>query len=510
MFNNLFTEFQNRFPKNLSAPFITTRNGNIVHYSNVEEMSSRFACLINDLGIKPGDRVVVYTEKSPAALLLYLGCLRAGAVYVPLNTAYTGDELGYFLADSTPKLVVCDPSTRNNFRVRVEAQGISHLLTLDSAGQGSLQDQAKTFAGENYEAHSCGYDGLAAILYSSGTTGQPKGTMISHGALAENANDLHKVWKLGIDDVLLHALPIFHTHGLFVATNTILMNGTRMILHDRFDADAIIEDLSKVTLFMGVPTYYQRLLSNQAFSEDVCRTIRLFISGSAPLLAETFAAFTKRSGHTIVERYGMTEAGIITSAGIDKPRCNGTVGLPLDGVTLRIANDMDIPRAIGETGEIQIKGKSLFSGYWNQPEKTAREHTHDGFFRTGDVGFIEPNGELTIVGRSKDMFISGGFNVFPKEIEQIINTIDGVDEATVIGLPHPDFGEAGLAIIVSNGEAIDEDAIHASLKKSLANYKLPKMIVQIDALPRNAMGKVQKNVLRKSYRSMWDSFLENQ
>jgi len=283
-----------------------------------------------------------------------------------------------------------------------------------------------------------------------------------------------------------------------------------MILHDRFDADAIIEDLSKVTLFMGVPTYYQRLLSNQAFSEDVCRTIRLFISGSAPLLAETFAAFTKRSGHTIVERYGMTEAGIITSAGIDKPRCNGTVGLPLDGVTLRIANDMDIPRAIGETGEIQIKGKSLFSGYWNQPEKTAREHTHDGFFRTGDVGFIEPNGELTIVGRSKDMFISGGFNVFPKEIEQIINTIDGVDEATVIGLPHPDFGEAGLAIIVSNGEAIDEDAIHASLKKSLANYKLPKMIVQIDALPRNAMGKVQKNVLRKSYRSMWDSFLENQ
>lgn len=508
---NLFSLFQSRIPDDRSRPFLTTRDSAVVSYADVEHETARFAHMIATLGVAPGDRIAVQVEKSPAALLFYLGCLRAGAVFLPLNTAYTGDELDYFLADAAPTLVVCDPAREYDMTPRARTHGVAHVLTLDSAGQGSLQDRANTLTDDQVRDHSphvCRSEDLAAILYSSGTTGQPKGAMLSHGALEANAAALHKVWQFGPEDILLHALPIFHTHGLFVATNTVLMNGTGMIFHDGFDADAVVEDLDKATVFMGVPTYYTRLLSHPGLNPSTCQTIRLFISGSAPLLDETFSAFTQRTGHQIVERYGMTEAGIITSTDPDKPRHAGTVGWPLDGVTLRVTDEADSPVADGETGGVQIKGESLFTGYWNKPDKTAEEFSDDGFFRTGDIGRIEPDGQLTLVGRAKDMFISGGFNVFPKEIEQIIDGLDGVEESAVIGLPHPDFGEAGLAVIVGANAKLDTDVVRASLKSSLANYKVPKMVVQTDALPRNAMGKVQKNVLRDVYRSEWHAFLD--
>ncbi|NKB43503.1 MAG: AMP-binding protein [Alphaproteobacteria bacterium] len=501
---NLYAAFRQRFPKNLEKPFIVTQDGTAISYSDIERQSSQFANLLISLGIRPGDRVAAQVEKSPAVLILYLGCLRVGATYLPLNTAYTGEELEYLVSDATPRLVVCDPACQEDAAERATRYGAGHCLTLDANGRGSLTDHAST-KDDTFETIESAPDDLAAILYSSGTTGKPKGAMLSHGALAANAMALHAAWRFGPDDVLLHALPIFHTHGLFVATNTVLMNGTAMIFHSRFDPSAVIKDLSSATVFMGVPTYYTRLLGETALSVDACQSVRLFISGSAPLLDETFQTFATRTGHTIVERYGMTEAGIITSASPEKPRKAGTVGWPLDGVTLRIASDSNTPVAAGQTGGVQIKGSSLFSGYWNNPGKTAEEITSDGFFRTGDIGYHEDDGQITLVGRAKDMYISGGFNVFPKEIEQIVDSIDGVAESAIIGLPHPDFGEAGMAIVVAEeGESIDSESIRATLKATVANYKVPKLVVLAGDLPRNAMGKVQKNILRDTYRSRWD------
>lgn len=508
---NLYTLFQDRFPDDLSQPFLSLQNGHVFTYGDVESTAVRFANLVTALGVKPGDRVAVQVEKSAAALLFYLGCLRAGAVYLPLNTAYTGEELDYFLGDAAPVLMVCDPSAHQDMNARAKKFGVSHVLTLDSDGQGSLTQGAGS---RNAAAPSApgsaprSQDDLAAILYSSGTTGRPKGAMLSHGALAANALALHKVWQFGPGDVLLHALPIFHTHGLFVATNTVLMNGTSMIFHNRFDAAAVISDLSRATVFMGVPTYYTRLLSHDGLNKEACQSIRLFVSGSAPLLDETFETFKTRTGHTIVERYGMTEAGIITSAQIDKPRRAGAVGWPLDGVGLRVVDETNAPVPDGATGDVQIKGSSLFTGYWNKPGKTAEEFNTDSFFSTGDIGQVDPDGQLALVGRAKDMFISGGFNVFPKEIEHAIDTMAGVEESAVVGLPHPDFGEAGLAIVVVEESSMDLDSIRTELKGVLANYKVPKLVVRADTLPRNAMGKVQKNVLREQYRSVWKESLD--
>lgn len=501
---NLYSVFTDHFPTDQSVPFLSLQNGTLITYDHVEKRSAQLANCLSRMGVKPGDRVAVQVEKSPTALLLYLACLRIGAVYLPLNTAYTGDELEYFLADAAPTLFVCDPSREDDTKNRAQQAGVPHVRTLDAAGQGSLPNGAVE-ADAVFSTVTSQPDDLAAILYSSGTTGQPKGVVLSHGALAANAKALHTAWAFEPDDVLLHALPIFHTHGLFVATNTVLMNGSGMIFHNRFEPEAVIEDLSNATVFMGVPTYYTRLLSHDSLTKDSCASLRLFISGSAPLQDETFSAFTKRTGHTIVERYGMTEAGIITSAQVDKPRRAGVVGWPLDGVDLRVADDGDAEIPHGETGGVQIKGTGLFSGYWNKPDKTAEDFTKDGYFRTGDLGVIEPDGQLVIVGRAKDMFISGGFNVYPKEIEQVIDALPGVTESAVIGLPHPDFGEAGLAVVV--GDTVKSDSVRAALKDSLANYKVPKLIVQAEALPRNAMGKVQKNVLRDTYKSAWENAL---
>lgn len=506
---NLYSVFRKRFPAQLDKPFIQHPGGTHVSYRDVELTSGKIANLLVALGVKPGDRVAAQVEKSAAALLLYLGCLRAGAVYLPLNTDYTGDELDYFLNDAAPRVFVCAPTTPEKLTRQAQENGVPTCLMLGAQEDGSLLTQARTQSA-NFKTVSRAPDDLAALLYSSGTTGKPKGVMLSHGALAANAMALHKAWRFGPDDVLLHALPIFHTHGLFVATNTVLMNGTSMVFHSHFDPKQVIEDLPKATVFMGVPTYYTRLLRDADFEADTCRSIRLFISGSAPLQDEIFKAFTARTGHTMVERYGMTEAGIITSADMDKPRAAGTVGFPLEGVDLRITDDQDHPVPGGETGGVQIKGTSLFSGYLNKPEKTTEDITADGYFRTGDIGRMDADGQLTLVGRAKDMFISGGFNVYPKEIEQTIDAMDSVEECAVVGLPHPDFGEAGLALIVAEpGRAPDTQALRSDLKDSLANYKVPKLILTVDSFPRNAMGKVQKNLLRKKYLSTWNDAILN-
>lgn len=504
---NLYAVFRQRFPSDLDTPFITNRDGTCVSYGDVEQQSAQIANLLQDTGLQPGDRLAAQVEKSATVLILYLACLRAGATYLPLNTAYTGDELDYFLRDAAPKLFVCDTASQAEAEDKATRYGISRCLTLGDNGEGSLTEHAVSLP-TTFETVSSAPNDMAAILYSSGTTGKPKGAILSHGALAANATALHTAWRFEPEDILLHALPIFHTHGLFVATNTVLMNGSGMIFHPRFDPSSVISDFPKATVFMGVPTYYTRLLGEKSLTKDTCQSVRLFVSGSAPLLNETFQAFTERTGHTIVERYGMTEAGIITSAKPDKPRRADTVGWPLDGVDMRVANDSDAPVDAGQTGGVQIKGSSLFSGYWNKPEKTAEEFTTDGFFKTGDIGCYELDGQLTLIGRAKDMYISGGFNVFPKEVEQIIDSMDGVGESAVIGYPHPDFGECGMAIVVAeNNISLDVTDIKTALKSKVANYKAPKVVVQAQSLPRNAMGKVQKNVLLEAYRDQWDRYL---
>jgi malonyl-CoA/methylmalonyl-CoA synthetase len=505
---NLFDIFRGHFPADTGKPFLDARGGQVFSYADLDAISARYAHLLINLNVRPGDRVVAQVEKSPEAVFLYLACLRAGAAFLPLNTAYRADELDYFLADAEPAVVIADPGAAA-LAALCAARHVPHRLTLGADGSGTLAERSahlpKTFT-TIVRANT----DLAAILYSSGTTGKPKGVMLSHRNLAANAEALHRIWRFAPDDVLLHALPIFHTHGLFVALNTVLMNGTGMIFHGKFNADDVIADLPRATVFMGVPTYYVRLAAHPALTPEPCRTIRLFLSGSAPLLDETFASFAARSGQQIVERYGMTEAGIITSADVDKPRRAGTVGWPLPGVTLRIADANNHALPDGETGEIQIQGPNLFGAYWRKPEKTTEDFTADKFFKTGDLARIEPDGMVNIVGRAKDMMISGGFNVYPKEIEAIIDAMPGVAESAVVGMPHPDFGEAGLAIVTMNAGAakLDVDAVRTALKDALANYKVPKMVVVADTLPRNAMGKVQKTLLRAEYRAQWDAYLK--
>ncbi len=505
---NLFEIFRTRFPKDGARPFITRPDGRVFSYDDLNTISGRIAALLAELKVAPGDRVAMQVEKSAEAVFLYLACLRAGAVFLPMNTGYRADELDYFIADAEPALVVADPASKALMDV-CAARKVPHLLTLDANGQGTLMNRAASLAPLEGSVERAQTD-LAAILYSSGTTGKPKGVMLSHGNLAANAKALHEVWKFGPDDVLLHTLPIFHVHGLFVALNTVLMNGTGMIFHSRFTPEETIRDLGKSTVFMGVPTYYVRLLANCGFKAEAAKTVRLFISGSAPLLDETFRAFEDRTGKQILERYGMTEACIITSAHIDRARTAGAVGWPLPGLTLRVADETNQPAPNGTTGEIQIKGPSVFRGYWRKPEKTAEDFTVDGFFKTGDLAQLDPDGMVNIVGRAKDMMISGGYNVYPKEIETVIDGLPGVAESAVVGMPHPDFGEAGLAVVTMNAGAAapSPEAVRAALKDSLASYKIPKMIVFAETLPRNTMGKVQKNLLRRDYRPAWDANLK--
>src|SRR5438270_1861895 len=500
---HLYDALTARFPKRDKA-FLTTPEGRTVSFRALEEGSARIASVLRDLNVQPGDRVAVQVEKSPEAVLLYLACLRSGAVFLPLNTAYTPAEIGYFLGDAEPKVFVCGPGRRSKLADAAKKARVAHVETLDENGGGSLTDKAKS-ASPKFTNASRGANDLAAILYTSGTTGRSKGAMLSQENLASNARTLVDYWRFGASDVLLHALPIYHTHGLFVAINTLLMAGGSLLFLPRFDADTVIRLLPQATSMMAVPTFYTRLLQHPHLNPALVKHIRLFTSGSAPLLAETHSEWRAKTNHSILERYGMTETNMNTSNPYEGERIPGAVGFPLPGVSLRIVDpDKGTPVPGGEVGMIEVAGPNVFKGYWRMPEKTAEEFTSDGYFKTGDLGRIDEKGYVYIVGRGKDLVITGGFNVYPKEVETEIDALPGVVESAVIGVPHPDFGEGVTAIVVrKSGSKIDERQISRALDGRLAKFKLPKRILFADTLPRNAMGKVQKNVLRSTYQDLY-------
>ena len=482
---------------------IATPEGDKLTYGDLFSLAGRLANLLVARGVKPGDRVAAHVEKSIPALMLSYAVMRAGAVYLPLNSAYTLAELDYFLKDAEPAVVVCDPRERDGVAEIAAAIG-ARVETLDSAGRGSLMDAAQPCP-VTFETVQRAGDDLAAILYTSGTTGRSKGAMLTHDNLVSNALTLRDYWHFTPDDVLIHALPIYHTHGLFVATNTVFFAGASMIFLPKFDADRIIALMPQATVLMGVPTFYTRLLLHKDLGPQSTRAMRLFVSGSAPLLAETHREWQARTGHAILERYGMTETNMITSNPYDGPRVAGTVGLPLPGVSVRVADPETGARlAQGEIGVIEVKGPNVFKGYWRMPEKTAAEFRPDGYFITGDLGRIDETGYVHILGRGKDLVISGGFNVYPKEVESEIDALEGVIESAVIGVPHTDFGEGVTAVVVAaQGAVLEEKVIIAALETRLARFKLPKRVLFIDELPRNTMGKVQKNILREIYRELY-------
>ncbi|GLS30619.1 malonyl-CoA/methylmalonyl-CoA synthetase [Mesorhizobium albiziae] len=481
------------------ARFVESPDGRCWSYSDMLGASARIAGALEKLSVRPGDRVAVQAEKSPEVLMLYIACLRAGAVYLPLNTAYTLAELDYFISDAEPRLVVVSPAARETVGELAGRYG-AHVETLDASGSGSLMDLASDQPPDFTDAE-CGPDDLAAILYTSGTTGRSKGAMLTHDNLLSNALALRDYWRFTSEDRLIHALPIFHTHGLFVASNVVLLSGASMIFLPKFDADEVLRLLPRASVLMGVPTFYVRLVQHRELTRETVGRMRLFISGSAPLLAETHEAFRRRTGHAILERYGMTETNMNTSNPYDGERIADTVGFPLPGVELRVTEpETGVPLRDGETGMIEVRGPNVFKGYWRMPEKTEAEFRSDGFFITGDLGKIDERGYVHIVGRGKDLIISGGYNVYPKEIETEIDRLDGVVESAVIGIPHPDFGEGVAAVVVrEKGSTLEERMILQGLRDRLARYKQPKAVVFVDELPRNAMGKVQKNVLRERY-----------
>ncbi len=500
MNSNLYAILYGHFPKNQDAPCLILPENSVVSYGMLHRESGRYANLIASLGVRPGDRVAVQVKKSPQALFLYLGCLRAGAIFLPMNDAYQRHELEYFLQDATPALFVCRPQLRDLADELAVSAGVGNILELDDDGGGSLAEAAAEQAETFTTVHRRNED-LAAILYTSGTTGSPKGAMLSHGNLTANAKVLHRYWGFRPGDVLLHMLPIFHAHGLFVAIHCALLNGSPMLFEPQYQAGRAIELLPQATVFMGVPTYYVRLLAEQGLTRASCAGMRLFISGSAPLLRETFDEFKERTGHTILERYGMTEGGMFTSNPYDGERRGGTVGFPLPGTEIRIVDDSGAPVKTGNAGNILVKGPQVFVGYWGLPEKTEEDFDADRFFSTGDMGRFDDDGYIAIIGRSKDLVISGGLNVYPKEVEEMIDEMSGVVESAVIGLPDTDLGEMVSAVVVRQknraGEALDETGIIASLKGNLAGFKVPKRVFFVEELPRNTMGKVQKNMLRE-------------
>lgn len=506
MNQSLFAEVGKHLPSDLSKPFIRTPEGGGYSYADMLRSTSQFAHALVELGVQPGDRVAVQVDKSPETVMLYLAVLRAGAVYLPLNSGYTGDELRYFLDDAEPSLLVCAPAFEAQARELAKVSGVAHVETLGNAGDGSLMERVQGKPGRFVDVPRTSSD-LAAILYTSGTTGRSKGAMISHGNLVSNARALVDAWQITSADWLLHALPIFHIHGLFVAINSLLMAGGSMLFLAKFDAVDILRLLPRVNLLMGVPTFYTRLLDQPGLTREAVAHMRLFISGSAPLTAETHKAFFERTGMAILERYGMTETGMNTSNPLDGERIAGTVGFPLPGVELRITDPGKAEPTLlpqGEPGMIEVRGPNVFQGYWRMPEKTAEELRADGYFMTGDIGFVDDRGYVQIVGRNKDMIISGGFNVYPKELEEILDTLPGVVESAVIGVPHPDFGEGVTAVLVaSKGQAPSEAQVLAALDGKLARFKQPKRVLVVDALPRNVMGKVQKNVLREQFKALY-------
>jgi len=496
---NLYALFASKFPQDREACCIETHDGKYYSWNDLDRATAKIANLLLSLGLPPATRIAAQVEKSPEALMLYLATLRAGYVYLPLNTAYRADEIAYFIGNAEPAVVVCSPQNFGWVSQIAFKSGGRHVFTLSEQRNGSLLERA-THHADQCEPAVRQPDDLAAILYTSGTTGRSKGAMLSHENLAANAKTLHAYWHWQHGDVLLHALPLFHVHGLFVASHGALLSGSKMIFLPKFDSAEVARRLPQATIFMGVPTYYVRLLAEPAFDRAVCANLRLFVSGSAPLLLDTFNDFIERSGHTILERYGMSETNMLTSNPYLGKRVGGSVGLPLPGVSVRVMDEHGDACASDEIGAIQVRGANVFQGYWRMPEKTAEEFTEDGYFITGDVGKFDRDGYLWIVGRSKDLIISGGYNVYPKEIEAVLDEMEGVAESAVVGVPHADYGEAVLAIVVAKpGADLSADAMIAALKQKIANFKVPKHIVFVDELPRNTMGKVQKNILRKQY-----------
>ena len=498
LFSRLFDDLDDP-----ARPAIETIAGARISYGELVARAGQMANVLVDRGVKPGDRVAAQTEKSVPALVLYLAAVRAGAVYLPLNTAYTLNELEYFITDAEPSLVVCDPSKAEGIG-RICSKVGAKVDTLGADGNGSLSDAATT-ASANFETIRRADDDLAAILYTSGTTGRSKGAMLTHDNLASNSLSLVGYWRFSDQDVLIHALPIYHTHGLFVASNVTLFARASMIFLPKFDPELIIKLMARATVLMGVPTFYTRLLQSPALTRESTKHMRLFISGSAPLLADTHREWFARTGHAVLERYGMTETNMNTSNPYAGDRVPGAVGHPLPGVSLRVTDpETGKELARDNVGMIEVKGPNVFKGYWRMPEKTKAEFRNDGFFITGDLGKIDSKGYVHILGRGKDLVISGGFNVYPKEIESEIDAMPGVIESAVIGVPHADFGEGVTAVVVCDkGANIDESSVLKALEGRLAKFKMPKRVIVVEQLPRNAMGKVQKNILRDTYSNIY-------
>ena len=500
---NLYSHFQKQFASRANEELLRDDADRSFSYSDIDRESARLASCLSGLGVGPGDRVTAQVEKSPEALSLYLACLRAGFVFHPLNPAFQAGELAYFLSDAEPAAVVYDPAREAMIQPLAASAGVRRLVTLDANGQGTLIEQSR-HAVEQFDTVPRDKDDLAALLYSSGTTGVPKGIMLTHANLLCNTETLVDAWEFTQDDRLLHALPIFHVHGLFVAVGCVLLSGAGMRWLPAYDAARVIEFLPECTVMMGVPTYYTRLLARDDFGAEHCERMRVFISGSAPLLEETFAGFEARTGQRILERYGMTETNMNTANPLNGVRKPGTVGPPLPGVETRVTNDDGKILPVNEIGNLQVRGPNVFIGYWKLPDKTAEDFTEDGFFDTGDQGRIDEDGYVSIVGRARDMVITGGLNVYPKEVENVIDELSGIRESAVIGVPHPDFGEAVVAVVVTREcETLDEDAVVRATKDRLANYKIPKRVVFIDELPRNSMGKVQKKALRETCQNLF-------
>jgi malonyl-CoA/methylmalonyl-CoA synthetase len=497
MNHNLYSHIEQAMPADRTRTLLVTDTGAAYSWHDLVQHSARYANLLLAMGLGRGARLAVQVEKSPEALFVYLACLRAGLVYLPLNTAYQQGELAYFLGDAEPAAVVCRPGWEADIERLAGAK--AHVFTLDADGTGTLTDAAAAQTTQCETAESAA-DDLAAIIYTSGTTGRSKGAMLTHGNLVSNGKVLVACWDFTARDVLLHALPMFHVHGLFVANHCALLSGASMRWHGRFDAKSVLRDLPHASVMMGVPTFYTRLLAEPGLTQAGCAGVRLFVSGSAPLQLDTFTQFERHTGQRILERYGMSEAGMITSNPLRGERKAGSVGPPLPGSQVRVADARDAALPAGQIGGIQIRGDSVFKGYWRMPGKTREEFSADGWFRTGDVGVFDADGYLSIVGRAKDLIITGGYNVYPKEIELAIDAMPGVQESAVFGVPHPDFGEAVMAVVVpAPGAMLAEAEIVQCLKAAIANYKVPKRVILAAELPRNAMGKVQKNLLREQH-----------
>jgi len=499
MNHNLYKILYENFKSDLGKICIEIPDYKKISFKDLDILSAHFASFLNNLGLKKGDRMICQIDKSLSAIGLYLGCLRMGVIYTPLNTSYTNDEVEYFIKNIEPKLFVGRSKLNDDVENICSRLGVPFFKTIGISDNDPVLIEILSMKPLNI-FENCDDQDVAAILFTSGTTGKSKGAMITHNNLSSNAFALREIWGFTSEDILLHALPIFHVHGLFVALNTALLSASKIIFLEKFNIDDVINNLTKSTVMMGVPTYYNRLVNEKAFSEDSFKNMRLFISGSAPLTEKTFKEFKKKTNHSILERYGMTETGMITSNPLNGDRIEGTVGFPLPKVKIRATKDgKNLPE--NEKGIIEVKGPNVFNGYWRMKEKTEDEFTEDGFFITGDIGQIDKIGRLTLSGRSGDMIISGGYNIYPKEIEKILNTIKGIKESAIIGVKHSDLGESPIAILVSDSketEISDNDIIEI-LNRKLAKFKIPKSFIWIDKLPVNVMGKVQKKNLRIKY-----------